>query len=463
MGRHSKMGLTEAKQPRSLLSKMDASYHAVSGKLRSSSVTLNAQACQDFWHAQWTAPSLHEGGDHTCNTPMAKDNLAHTRTKFLSQQTGESTTPVDPLGMGIADMDCPPPGIIGKRLAAALSSHYGYHDIHHATANAVSHWFKPQGTQHRETNSPVSPHSVVGVASVVSAVDVALKTFCQPGDSIMILTPTYGPLKACIALNGMQAHDIAISTSSKAAHSINLNALCENASAMVLCHPNNPTGTVLSEQCQEEIVTFCHQHNILLVTDEVHSEFGFSSPYRPASVPLFGSKSRLRDRCNIIHINSVSKAFNLAAVPGASYAIVPNLDSKQQFAQAIKARHLEASFLSQLALIAAYKDGGAWLNALRHSIDYNRQFVDFYFNYYGLHPDYTLGQAGYFLWLNLESKDASRYTCTAAARSFQACLDRGVMGTDGQSFGAPGFIRLNLACHPRVIEQALDRIFFNRF
>ena len=243
MGRHSKMGLTEAKQPRSLLSKMDASYHAVSGKNSPMANVSNGQAGQACWHAQWTAPSLHEGGDHTCNTPMAKDNLAHTRTKFLSQQTGESTTPVDPLGMGIADMDCPPPGVIGKRLAAALSSHYGYHDIHHATANAVSHWFKPQGTQHRETNSLVSPHSVVGVASVVSAVDVALKTFCQPGDSIMILTPTYGPLKACIALNGMQAHDIAISTSSKAAHSINLNALCENASAMVLCHPNNPTGT----------------------------------------------------------------------------------------------------------------------------------------------------------------------------------------------------------------------------
>ena len=83
--------------------------------------------------------------------------------------------------------------------------------------------------------------------------------------------------------------------------------------------------------------------------------------------------------------------------------------------------------------------------------------------YHGLHPDYTLGQAGYFLWLNLESKDASRYNCTSAARSFQACLDRGVMGTDGQPFGAQGFIRLNLACHPRVIEQALDRIFFNRF
>ena len=126
MGRHSKMGLTEAKQPRSLLSKMDASYHAASGKLRSSSVTLNAQACQDFWHAQWTASSSDEGAEYTRNMPMAKDNKhMHTRTKFLSQQTGESTTPVDPLGMGIADMDCPPPGL----LASAWQLHF-----HHITA-----------------------------------------------------------------------------------------------------------------------------------------------------------------------------------------------------------------------------------------------------------------------------------------------------------------------------------------
>ena len=46
------------------------------------------------------------------------------------------------------------------------------------------------------------------------------------------------------------------------------------------------------------------------------------------------------------------------------------------------------------------------------------------------------------------------------AKTVETCIDRGVIGNDGAPFGAPDHIRLNLACHPALIEEALLRLCF---
>ena len=108
-----------------------------------------------------------------------------------------------------------------------------------------------------------------------------------------------------------------------------------------------------------------------------------------------------------------------------------------------------------------------------------------------------MGRAGYFLWLNLKTFSATRTESSplianepdadrqkdesnqpssydkanashqrtlalyySPANTVEACIDRGVIGNDGAPFGAPDHIRLNLACHPALIEEALLRLCF---
>lgn len=423
----------------------------------------------------------------------------------------------EPIAMWIADMDIPPCDNIISAVTQNLRSTYGYQSLD--IGEAVAKRFERSAP--RYSRFEVSSSDVVDVASVIGAIDVALRTFCKAGQKVMVLTPTYSPITETVENNDLKPVYIPVGQSAytieekftdvASSHTCNhqsinnsftdiaLNALDKSAAAFVICHPNNPTGTVLSARAQRKIVDFCANHNILLITDEVHSEFAFNSHNEPTLIPIFGceldsaglneEEINKRDKPigkNIvpaprsIHINSASKAFNLASIPGASYAIVKDKKTRERFAQAINERHLNASNLGKVALIAAYEKGSTWLDGVKGALAFNRKLVVRFFKHYGINVNYTMGSAGYFLWLDLatfpskisqpmvsvstekeslgkESDQILRYSPVA---SVEQCIERGVVGNDGTPFGAPNHIRLNLACHPAVIETALQRLCF---
>lgn len=417
----------------------------------------------------------------------------------------------EPIPMWIADMDIPPCEDILSAISRNLRTTYGYQSLD--IGESVAKRFERSAP--KSTRFKVESVDVVDVASVIGAIDVALRTFCRSGEKVMLLTPTYSPLSDAITNNGLKPLYVPViqrpyinrekhsEISSRdidkkreqhhgdKAMSIDLAALDKSASAFVICHPNNPTGTVLSAKEQGIIMDFCALHNILLITDEVHSEFAFNSYNEPTLMPMFGAElddeGEAQTKHNnssplpkIIHINSVSKAFNLASIPGASFAIIKDRQTRETFARAINTRHLNASNLGKVALIAAYERGSAWLDNVKSALSFNRKLVVRFFEYYGLSVNYTMGRAGYFLWLDLssfttQSPDLGRMAfrqertsredsrCRFDYRpvtSIEECVERGVIGNDGAPFGAPHHVRLNLACHPAVIETALQRLCF---
>ena len=435
----------------------------------------------------------------------------------------------EPIPMWIADMDIPPCNDILIAITQNLRSTYGYQSLD--IGQAVAKRFErsaPKSSRFR-----VECTDVVDVASVIGAVDVALRTFCEPGQKVMVLTPTYSPLTEAIKNNALEPlyiplvkqhcsvetkftneptmsidQNTIVQQADAIATTLDVGTLDKTAAAFVICHPNNPTGTVLCAKTQRKIIDFCAHHNILVITDEVHSEFAFNSSNEPSIIPIFGadtdegqnhsrkndvqishgnvsSVENRKEQTNdiaaplprIIHLNSASKAFNLASIPGASYAIIKDKKTRQTFAQAINERHLNASNLSKVALIAAYEKGSVWLDTVKSALSFNRKLVVRFFEYYGIQVDYTMGRAGYFLWLDLSSfpthlKNTSYKDKTSSSEaprllqnyspvnSVEECIERGVIGNDGAPFGSPHYIRLNLACHPIVIETALQRLCF---
>lgn len=434
-----------------------------------------------------------------------------------AQQTSVIDSQQEPIAMWIADMDIPPCDDIISAVTKNLRSTYGYQSLD--IGEAVAKRFERSAPKH--SRFEVNSSDVVDVASVIGAIDVALRTFCKAGQKVMVLTPTYSPIAETVENNDVEPVYIPVGQSDytveenytdvASSHTsnhqsindsftdIDLNALDKSAVAFVICHPNNPTGTVLSARTQRQIVDFCAYHNILLITDEVHSEFAFNSYNEPTLIPIFGceldsaglNKAEIRKQDKpvsknigrtprIIHLNSASKAFNLASVPGASYAVIKDQKTRDKFAKAISARHLNASNLGKVALIAAYESGSTWLDAVKSALAFNRKLVVRFFKHYDINVGYTMGSAGYFLWLDLatfpskilqpmvsvstekdslgkESDQILRYSPVA---SVEQCIERGVVGNDGAPFGAPNHIRLNLACHPAVIETALQRLCF---
>ena len=453
----------------------------------------------------------------------------------------DSSSDISPIPMWIADMDIPPCDSIISAVSNNLRSTYGYQSCD--IGEAVATWYersRPARYRYR-----IESTDIVDVASVISAVDVALRTFCRAGDKVMVLTPTYEPLTSSIKRNGLQPvyircteaftdtsaalkadpshqNSVNVETNNQQGHedsgnlvmrkSVDLSSLDKSATAFVICHPNNPTGTVFTLDEQEAIFEFCSQHDILLITDEVHSEFAFNSVDEPSIISMFGlelqkhaNKNSTDTKSNAepftlpraIHLNSVSKAFNLASIPGASYAVIKNKKIRETFAEAINNNHLNASNLGKVALISAYTEGSTWLDELKGALSFNRKLVKRFFQHYGISVEFTMGRAGYFLWLNLKTFSATRTESSSLianesdgerqkhesnqsssfdradashqrtrepfyspAKTVETCIDRGVIGNDGAPFGAPDHIRLNLACHPALIEEALLRLCF---
>ena len=398
-------------------------------------------------------------GDIEVNTNVNDgdgETNARSRLKFSSLSTRFPHAPEHAVSMWIADMDTAPSKYIAHAISAFVSSHYGYQSCD--IGDVVAARYAKQG-------AVIAANSVVSTASVMAAVDTALKVCTTKGDKVMVLSPTYGPLRERIAAQGLNLVDISIEdisfteTGSEKKITALLDADC---SAFVLCHPNNPTGTVLSETHQHDIARFCDAHNITLILDEVHSEFGFidadatvdasyntntnkACAIRPFAINIPFAQDM------IIRINSAGKAYNLSAIPAASYAIIANDALQAKFAKEIDSCHLEATPVAKVALIAAYEQADDWLALVLKAIAFNRQYAKALMNVLSPTTPFTLGEAGYFLWLNLNQNFPQN--------TFVEVCKRGVIGVDGASFNAPGYLRLNLACHPSTIKTALLRLF----
>ena len=394
------------------------------------------------------------------------DAQASNRLKFSSLSSRFPHAPANAVSMWIADMDTAPSKHIARAISAFVSSHYGYQSVD--ICEVVAARYAKQGAD-------IAANSVVSTASVMAAVDTALKVNTTKGDKVMVLSPTYGPLRERITAQGLKVVDVSVDDISIKETDLdrNITALLDAGStAFVLCHPNNPTGTVLSEPLQHEIARFCETHNITLILDEVHSEFGFVDTETTANNSAANTRSNTKNTAHhgnntcaikpfaidsqfaqdtIIRINSAGKAFNLSAIPAASYAIIANDELRDKFAREIDSCHLEASPVAKVALIAAYEKADDWLACVLKAIAFNRQYAQALINVLSPTTPYTLGEAGYFLWLNLNQRFVND--------TFIEVCKRGVIGVDGASFNAPGYLRLNLACHPSTIKTALLRLF----
>ncbi|HQH28510.1 MAG TPA: aminotransferase class I/II-fold pyridoxal phosphate-dependent enzyme, partial [Oligoflexia bacterium] len=74
---------------------------------------------------------------------------------------------------------------------------------------------------------------------------------------------------------------------------------------ILLCSPNNPTGTVYSPEEIQELLAICEDYNIFLVVDETYREFVYDG-LEPFSVLQLAPGSR-----RVIVVDSLSKRFSL--------------------------------------------------------------------------------------------------------------------------------------------------------
>ena len=144
-------------------------------------------------------------------------------------------------------------------------------------------------------------------------------------------------------------------------------AVTPRTRAMLVCSPNNPTGTVLSWQELERLAAFVERHDLFLIADEVYKEFTYDGGRHRSVLELPGLERR------VIVVDSISKRFSAC---GARVGAVISRN-REVMAAVLKfgQARLCPPTLEQLGAIAAYRLDESYFLAVREEYQKRRDVM----------------------------------------------------------------------------------------
>lgn len=107
----------------------------------------------------------------------------------------------------------------------------------------------------------------------------AITTLLNPGDEMVVIEPAWPAYKDCALNSGVKVRTINTTFENKWEPSLEQikNAINSNTKMIVLNYPNNPTGKILNEKLQDEIIHLAKENNLYVLSDEIYSQYAKTS------------------------------------------------------------------------------------------------------------------------------------------------------------------------------------------
>lgn len=364
----------------------------------------------------------------------------------LSVDDGQE--PIAPFS--VADLDIPQaPEIVGA-IREALDDGFvlGYSMPTPGYLDAVTSWM-------RERHGwEIDPAWIRTTPGVIPAFTIAIRTFTEPGDGIILPTPAYYPMFGSIERSGRRIVRSPL-VERDGRWRLDLELLEEQAkdprSTMLLfCSPHNPTGRVWERDELEAVARIAVDNDLFIVSDEIH--FDLLQPGHEHTVlATLGEDVAART----IVLTSPSKSFNVAGLQLAN-AIVPDRALRDRFTTEVHALGFDnPGAVGAIACEAAYTRGGPWLDELIALVGRNHEVIRAFFAEHFPQVRVADLEGTYLQWVDLRGlgidADELERIHVVEARLF---LDEGtVFGPEGE-----GFTRFVIATPTHVLEAALERL-----
>ena len=347
----------------------------------------------------------------------------------------------------VADMDFKTPKFINDAIIeAAQKSVYGYSIDTPKLYASIINW---QKNQH---NWEINQEDIYMVNGVVPAYSACIEAFSKVGDEVIVQTPVYPPIFKCIVANNRKVVENVLKKDEFGYYTMDFEDLeskiTPKTKILALCSPHNPVGRVWSKDELEKLSSICIKHNIIIVSDEIHSDITFKK-----FTPLASINEKIANQT--ITLNSAGKTFNIAGL-NCGYAISKNKDILKKFKKVAQKREIQSiNFFGYIATQAAYENGADFVKELKKYIGENIKFTKNYFKENGLKISFFEPEATYLLWL-----DFSKYELSHSEIKNILLTKSRIALNDGISFGNSGnyHFRLNLALSRSRLETALEQI-----
>ena len=278
------------------------------------------------------------------------------------------------------------------------------------------------------------------------AIDIAFRSIIEPGDEIIIPTPSF----VCYAPLARMAGGVPVILETKFEDKFKINpealkaAITPKTKMLVLPYPNNPTGAIMTKQELLDIADIIRDTNIVVLSDEIYAEMTYTGNHCSIA-SLEGMWERT------IIASGFSKAYAMTGWR-LGYICAP----KQLTEQMLKIHQygiMSSPTTSQFAAIEALKNGDEDIKMMVDEYNRRRRYI---FN-------------------GLKSIGIESFEPEGAFYIFPKIGDFGLSGEEfcnkllydykcaivpGNAFGkgGEGFARISYAYSIKHITQALERI-----
>lgn len=357
--------------------------------------------------------------------------------------------PDDVLPMWIADMDfrCPRPVI--DAVAGRLEHEcFGYPRELADFSRYARLWMEKR-------HGWVFDDSAVEFATgVVPAAILALREFSHPGDSILVHTPLYSPLREAVRDNGrLLVEQSLIETDGY--YTIDFEAMERQlsdprCSMFILCNPHNPVGRVWTAEELRKIGELCLKHNVIIFNDEIHADIVYKGHRHTCLVSLDKRFEQI-----VITSFNPGKTFNVAGIRTAG-VIIPDKTLRERYVKSRKNnKAMGRTVFGQHAFIACYRDCEYYADQLMEYLEENQNVAAQFIAERLPEIKFRRQEGLYLLWLDCRSLKLDQ---KALVSLFE---EKGKIGlNNGTDFGAEGkgFVRMNIAVPRQTLYEGLERL-----
>jgi cystathionine beta-lyase len=349
----------------------------------------------------------------------------------------------DILPFWVADMDFEIAPVIQKAIAKRNEhSVYGYTIPDESVTSSVVGYLK------REHGYEIDPSWIMWTPGVVPALNLFCRAFGEPGSSVMTATPVYPPFLTAPANSDRKL--IAVDLKWDGIRwtfdfeKMEANVRPDTRS-FILCNPHNPVGRVFDKKELEQLSEFCVKHDLVLCTDEIHSDLILEPGIKHTPTNLISPEISKRS----VMLTSPSKTYNL---PGlcCAYAIIEDPGIRMAFKKVARGIITEINTFGYLSCETAYNHGGQWRLDLIEYLRSNRDFLYSFISKYIPQIKMRQMEATYLAWM-----DVRELKLDNPISFFES---HGVGLTDGCFFGAKDHVRFNFGCSRELLETGLQRM-----
>src|SRR6202047_455221 len=300
----------------------------------------------------------------------------------------------------------------------------------------------------KRTRSVDAPaHHVLIAPGCKMALALAMMALIEPGDEVLYPDPSF-PIYPSFT-RGLGATAVPFFLEEKNRFQPDLAEIAAKISPrtkmLIFNSPNNPTGTVFSEDTVARIAELAVQHDLWVISDEIYARILFGGEYKSIwALPGMAQRT--------VIIDGFSKSFAMTGwrlgYGGAPREVVDAMDLL------VLNTFTCAAEFTQVAAIEALRDSS---NAVDSMVAEYRKRRDLFVARLNRIPGFRcqIPDGSFYAWVNVED------TGLAAEEVARLLLEEGgVAGIAGAALGAGGkkYLRFSLVSARPSLEEALDRI-----